>query len=898
MSDNRSKMECIFDDVDLTTLVLKGLFGDYVEEAQRPYNDRRGPSRPSPEMRMTTLRTMLRQTICFMSRSSRVCKLWKTASTAAFKALMEIVKSQFELMQAGVLDFLRREPVTFEGASLAPQVPRQEAIRVLNNQWSGQIVLEPLRVCFELPVRMSRGNNAAPLGNIHNPIAPYGSDFSDWAPAHLARHVHNAGHWLRVWTAELTWVDPPTRNPEALWLALNRGCPVCGKQCTLQGHRVNLVHAEHHNTEDFETAMAMNKRLPGLSRNPWVGLNAYLEIPWDLPDVHKRLCGIGKVPHDPVTRLATRIVPYTHRTHMVTLKFKNTTRQQGEHRLGSYKCYFDCPPGVDILVYDQTENEIMLGCVIGALYDAVPHPSSPMIKDHGAFIKDLFKRRRAAIKDSGLYQYMVDSDMEERAIHKIYHATRFSATLPLFPMIGYPEAYSWCGVLNLTEEQFQALAWRGGFGGDTPPRHAWGITGLDDTLKKWRFQTVRHMIAFLSDRLPQFDHSAFYRVSEIGLLGANAGVMQLRHLTDPYSSHILNEFEHVRFLGAPGAENVKAAVTENLLLLATWQDFQDLTGDDEDKHLHILNRQSRLDATYDQMLKHFLRLDSVIGPAWRHVTRDGLDDEDAVCAQSMVLKVALCHLKKAPELAPAPLGLAHSRIIPGAPRHPDVWLRWFLKALVKPNLREVEGVANVQYDWSYVIDVDLRNTFIIDANRQDKDCVNRDNVGVHVTYYVLTDTLDLGKTSPRHMRLSVGIRLSALDAILDGVRDTKAELDGCERLGSREVAHGVKAFAAHKDLAAWHHDAYSACCTLTNHVRHSKPLAIDLLRRFLNAEWTPVTQKQGMEVDPKWVEGWHALHTHCLPGCEWFVSTASLLPFCKVRELSKCACIMRCAGLE
>ena len=150
------------------------------------------------------------------------------------------------------------------------------------------------------------------------------------------------------------------------------------------------------------------------------------------------------------------------------LKFKNTTRQQGEHRLGSYKCYFDCPPGVDILMYDQTENEIMLGCVIGALYEAVPHSSSPRIKDHGAFIKELFKRRRAAIKDSGLYQYMVDSGMEQRAIHKIYHATQFVATLPLFPMIGHPEAHSWCGVLNLTEEQFQTLAWRGGFGGDTP----------------------------------------------------------------------------------------------------------------------------------------------------------------------------------------------------------------------------------------------------------------------------------------------------------------------------------------------------------------------------------------------------------------------------------------------
>jgi len=897
MSQSPTKMQCVFEDIDMTTLVLRGLFGTYVEEAKQPHNNRRGPSRPSPELRTATLRTILRQTLRSVVVSSRVCRLWKTASMSAFQALLEIVEAQFQLVHAGVLDFLRREPVVYDCLSVAANVPREEAIRSYGDDWNGRIILEPLRVCFEVPVSMGRSGRFLPLGNIRNPIAPHREDFAHWSPVHLALHVHRAGHWLRVWTAELTWVDPPTHNPEALWLAMNRGCPVCGKQCTLQGHRADLVAAEHHNTEEYDMAMGMHNRSPGPDQNPWVGMNAHLEIPWDLPDVHTRL--VGAVPHDPVTRLATRILPYAHRAHMVTLKFKNTARQQGEHRTASYKCYFDCPPGVDPRMYDQTEDEIMLGCVIGALYEAVPHPSSPTIKDHGAFIKGIFTRRRDAIQNSGLYKYMVDSGMEKLAIDMIYHAKKFVATLPLFPMRGHPEAHSWCNVLNLTEEQFQTLAWRGGFGGGVPPSYVWNnngewrapLGGVDDELKKWRQQTLRHMIAFLSNRLPQFDHAAFYHVSEVGVLQANAGVMPLQYLSDPYPSHILNAFEHARFLTPPGIVNVTAAIYANQLLLETWQDFQDLVTDDVDKHLHILNRQSRLDATYDQMLKHFLRLDSVIGPAWRHVTRDGLDDEDAVCAQSMVLKVALCHLKKSPNLAPAPLLTRHSRILPGAPCHPDVWLRWFLRALVKPEMHETD--LNTETDWEYVLEVELRNTFIIDASRQDRDHVDSDNVGAHLTFYALTSTLNSVRTTPRHMRMSIGMRLSALDAIKDGINDTKAELDENKSLGSREVARGVKTLIS-KDLASWHHDAYSTCCKLTNHVRSSKPLALDLLRRFLNAEWTPVTQKQGMDCNPKWVEGWHALHSHCLPGCEWFASTASLLPFCKVRGLSTCACSARC----
>ena len=895
-------METVFGDIDLTTLVLRSLVAAYAEEAQRSCNDRRGPSLPVQEMRVTTLRTMLRQAVRVLSRSGHVCKLWKTASTAAFSALLETVESQFQAMRAGTLDFLRGEPAIYEGASLAPGVPREEAIRVLSNTWSGRIVLEPMRVCFEVPVPTgSCGSNAGPIGNIRNAIAPYRQSFPHWAPTDLARKARTAGHWLRVWIAELTWVDSPTYNPEALWLAVNRGCPVCGKRCTLQAHRVNLANAEHCSTDELAVAMSMDERATGEARNPWVGMNAYLEIPWDLPDVHKRL--IGKVPPDPVTRLATRILPYAHRAHMVTLKFKYVSDAAVGFVPGTrgpvrrdYAYGFAIPPGIDHRTYDKSEDEIMLDSVIRALVSGTPHPTIPGW-DYDAFIDELFVRRRDAIQNSGLYKYMVDSGMEQDAIRKVFCPREIWATLPLFPMHGHPEAHSWSHMLNLTKEQFQTLAWRCG-NGDAD------LGGVTSNLEEWRKQAMRHMIAFLSYRLPQFDHSAFYRVSEIQLLAGNAASIPLQSLSDPYPARVLNPSEHSLFIGNPGTEDVTAAAFANRLLLETWQDFQDLFAHDVDKHLHILNRQSRFDVTYDQMLAHFLRLDSVVGPAWRQLTSIGFldaeDEEDKpVFAQSMLLRLVLCHLKKTPDLEPAPLNIAHSRAIPGAPHHPNVWLRWFLNALAKPSVHPTG--LDTGADWEYRLEVDVRNTFLIDANRQDKDCVDFDNVGVHVTYSVESSRREnRPEPVPMHMRLSVGMRLSALGAIRDGVRHTKTELAEGEPLGSRDAANtfgSVKAVVP-RDLVEWHQDARVTCQTLTRQVRRSRPLAYDLLRRFLDAEWTPATQKQGLEADPKWVEGWHALRSHCLPGCEWFTSTGSLLPFCKVRGLSKCACAGRCSGFS
>ena len=882
-------MEHPLADEDMTMLVLRALARTYTDETRCAHTGHYRASSPSPEHRAHTLRTMLREALRAMCMSSRVCALWKKASTVAIDALLELVKAQFQHVQMAVLGFLESEPALYEGASLAPGVPREEAIRIFTNLRTGeQSALEPLYTCFEVPVSpRRRSGGPMPLGNVRNPIAPYRETFMEWSPAHLVRQARTAGHWLRTWTAELAWVDPPTHNGEALWLAMQRGCAVCGAQCALQGHRVDLANAEHHNTKEHDVIMAMSDRAPVQGRSPWVGLNAYVVIPWDLPNVHTRL--VGGVPHDPVTRLATRILPYTHRAHMVTLTFRYErahfaagTESSDAYRY--YNCYFTVPPGVDEGQYGQTVDEIMLANVLQSL-ETTPHPNDSQWS-HKGFIKGLFAKRRAAIHDSGLCDYMIGKGLPVEVINGVSHAKEFKATLPLFPMCGHPKAHCWCSVLDLSEAQFRHLAWTVGVvaqpsAAQQDPKQ----------VERWRKQTLRHAIGFLSDRLPQFDHSAFFRASAFGANGAslyNRLVdMPLQNLTDPYTSRILNPIEFVYEAYAPA----ERAVSTNQLLLETWPDFEDLLEGTVPNCTRILNRQVRIDATYEEMLKHFVRLDSVLGPAWRKVRADEASvftGGEAEWLRRMLLKLALRHLARSPDLAPAPLLLRHSRILPGAPRHPDVWLRWFLRALSSPQRRRAsfdEAEADGR-DWVYQTEVELCNTFVIDANRQHvTDRIDRDNIGVHVTFYVLTSKPDTN--SPMHMRAVFAIHMSTLQEIVVGVDYTDAELDeslwDASDMAGTSVAMSTDGES--KALAEWHRDARGACERLTRHVHRYTTLGLDLLRRFLDAEC--IAAAPGVRVD-----GWKSLRSHCDTG-EWFASYR-IDAFCQKRGFATCMCSAGC----
>ena len=129
------------------------------------------------------------------------------------------------------------------------------------------------------------------------------------------------------------------------------------------------------------------------------------------------------------------------------------------------------------------------------------------------------------------------------------------------------------------------------------------------------------------------------------------------------------------------------------------------------------------------------------------------------------------------------------------------------------------------------------------------------------------------------------------------------ELTQGQVLGSRAKARDrYPDWPPPNHLSTWHVNVRRTCEELTRHVRGSRgAMGLDLLRRFLDAEWTRMPRNvQGWPTsntgEDAWVEGWRALQTHCEPGCDWFASTASVLPFCVARGLSKCACAIQCGA--
>ena len=867
------------EDLDLLTHVCKSLCNDYQWVASGA--SFKGALRPSPEHRATGLRHLLRVALETIGMAGRVSTFWHHVSRLAFEELLGIVSRQFALMQVETLDWLRNQPRLYDQGNLALPVPANEAVRVFGNLVEGQMVLEPLRACYEVPVVMKRQKGLQPLCNLNNPFSPYHESFTNWSPEQLTRHVRLAGHWLRTWTSELTWVDAPTFNPEALWLATNRGCAVCGARCKLQSGRVDMFHGEFYNTSDIGEVMGMQDRADGPQKSPFVGLNAYIEVPWDLVPVNERL--VDETPHHIVAALATRVLPYTHRAHMVTLYFCTRTSTNMPTADPKYSIRYHTPIGVDEFKYSHTEEEIMLQSVMTGL-----HRLSGW--DRSTFVSELFKRRFKAIHDSGLHGYMLAKQLDADYIKSVCYPHRFRATLPLFPMHGQPAAHSWSAVLGISKEYFYQLVWTQGVRLHPP------LVCNEKAAESWRKQTAKHMMAILSERLPRSDTSAFYRMEGVQAAEVVAGYVP--RLSSTYASRILNLVEHGDFQSQQmfGHEHI----LRNHLLLSTWPDLRDLMvpiAESRTRDLaSILNRQSEFDPTDEAMVKHFQRLDTLLGPAWRVVEETRFEDEHIMDIQAVLIEIFQRYVEAVPDLEPAPIEMRYGRILPGAPRHPDVWLRWVLRAFVKPDMHQIGFDEGRGHDWEYLIQVDRHNTFVIDTDeQQQRDHVELRNVGVHISYYVRREKFENDRVRPVFTRLAVGIRLSSLMAIHRGVMQSRVELDRQHTQQNRTpipltaTQRALVDLFENKHFYDWHKDALALCKELQDVIRHSNVLALDLLRRLLDTEWTPLNHQC-----PTWCIGWEALRDHCGVGHEWFESTARVRSFCATRNLTRCMCSERC----
>ena len=850
-------METVFCDLDMTSVVLCNMCDAYTNPARQTF------SSTNPAHHAVTLRRTLCEIVSALCMSSQTSKLMLQASRTALDSILEVVSRQFATMRQDVLSWMASEPTLYEGINVDPTIPRSEAIRVFPKTAEGNLALEAMRLCFEVPLDTC-GGGSMPIGCI---------DGTQGVPAlQFLSQLRIAGHWLRTWVHELTWVDAPTHNCEALWLALNRGCAVCGTQCVCQGNRIDLINAEYSDDQvKHAQAMGVTNILPGPSKSPRVSLNAFVEIPWDLKPVEERLF-FEDVPSDPVPFLARRILPYTHRSHMVTLCLRNGRRKSGESRFESYKAVFVGRLGTfDAKTFDKTEAELVLSNVMAALHETTPDGRLR----RGKWVKNIFKARLESIHSSGLYRHML-TNVDKSKLREVCYPFEFEATLPLLPMHGHPEGHCWMSVLNLDKAQFYKCAWVGQMQ-SSPPVDT-------NVVETWCAHTTRHMVAFLSERLPRSSSAAFYRFGEINMLepGQAESLRKIEDLHSTYTSHILNHVEHEELVIPTGLLGyLGVAVHENERLFETWPRCNDLavlnTSTDTSVCTRILNGQSCHDAEYEQMLAHFVRLDSVLGPAWRmsslrlrhdalHTTGDGMG------LQGHLLTILNRYLKATPHLAPAPLLMRHSSSMPPGPRHPDVLLRWFLHGITASRHR-TRGA---------VVEVELQNVFVLDASVQDGARVNRDNVGVHLSLYVQTSSQPRAgfcDASPVHLRLSMGISVATLDALT---------VESLVPVRLRDPCEGPA------PLASWMSHAKKSCAGMTVQGANSAIAGLDLLGRLLDCKWTPVVQPHGGEPLGSWTLGWNALEQMCYEKCEWFASVASATPFCQWRGLETCACVKTC----
>jgi hypothetical protein len=266
------------------------------------------------------------------------------------------------------------------------------------------------------------------------------------------------------------------------------------------------------------------------------------------------------------------------------------------------------------------------------------------------------------------------------------------------------------------------------------------------------------------------------------------------------------------------------------------------------------------------MLNHFVRLDTILGPAWRHVhAKEGMYSNIAPRTAHVLHKIATRYLERTPDLAPAPGAIRHSRIIPGLPAHLDVWMRWALRALVKPEFRP-SGSDSARCSF---LDVDVAEAFVIDSTNQCDDRVAYDNVAIVVNFYVLARKPDTG--SLFHFRTIFQICMSALEEIRVGLCDTEKALEIYD--WDPYVSNPLPTYACTseptlvdepKALALWRRCASDTCNRMARYLRQYTPLAIDLLQRLLDAEslWSPPS---GAPVD-----GWEWQRSKCDARTEWF----------------------------
>tara|TARA_B110000444_G_C18844556_1_gene601075 strand:+ start:1351 stop:4032 length:2682 start_codon:yes stop_codon:yes gene_type:complete len=888
-------MDAVFSNHDLVVnLLLYSILEDYRE---------RGPGCPqthSPDEMAKKVRVELRSLLVTLNATSRVNRVFHQATAPAVWALLEEVNRQFTQMRFKTLLFLLEQPYEYDGIRL-PIVQRSDAILIYPNLEEGREALEVVRACFE-----------EPFGTSPEPLLGHGCDFQR---ASFGRRCLTAGHWVRRWVHELLWIAPPVEDVESLWLALHRGCSVCGRVCQCATRSAMLKHAA--TNADLTSPLLPNHPTTQSSApadSIYTRLHARIEVPWDLAPVN----GVYMLPmtlgepmsvnNDPIEALSTSIWMYTHPDHIVTVQLYSN----------EYKFVVDettTPPSTSIEAH--VHMELLLARMNNLCVDRTKG---------GTFarwlIAQLADKRMHSIRSSGLRDNILKHGANvhpQMAQYVFDWPDHFHASLPLFPAHGKLRSHSWMHVLGLTEHEFLEASWQSSL--PLPPTTSYKNLTEEVAVEEaeaWRGMALRRAIMALSEALPN-RRTAFHRGVEFlhpdhwydGLGRENPSRVAPTVTVTDLAILVLGQL----------AETESCARDDNWTLLETWEPLKQLKDGIFDKGEAFQNvlrlyqtphawHHQRLPAD-PEMIAYFCRLDSVLGMAWKHVARieeESFHRHTSPSTRQIELRdVAVEYLNGTTMAPPSPWDTpVFGGIPPPAPRHPDVLMRWWLLAMTHPSVtRPASGRA--EDPWPCPISLDLHNTFVVTTFPSSasfpsfqvprSDPLSCGMLAVHLSLSVTSDVV-LNVAEPasnsvwrkQHRRITMGIELTQLLCFFywmdKSTVNVKDALDGT----SKEL----------RLLDSWHQEATRCCKALTEFAQmgHGRN-ALWLLHSILDTHWTPVLDPP-KELDvfrghPRsWTKGWRALSSLCTSKSAWFADIHGPVPFCKWRGQHRCVCFKKC----
>ncbi len=881
-------MDAVFSNRDLVIHML-GLF---LEEYRQ-----KGPgcsqTHSATEMARRA-RVVMRSVLAALQATSRVNKLLREAAAPVLQTFLKRIDEQFAQMRVATLCFLRDTPREYDGVRL-PIVDRTEAIRIFPNDPLGRWALEPVRACFEEPLHPRPG-----------PIMGFGRHAERVS---FVRRCREAGHWVRSWVWELAWISAPTQDARALWLALHRGCSVCGGVCQCETRRAMLEHAA---TNADLTSPLLPNHPTSLSSEPdqsiYTGLHARIRVPWDLKSVEEAyLLPMTTEPflhNDPVMPLTTRVWMYTHPDHIVSVRFDNAYDPSAARP----KMTIDWDGMGTIVPSTSIEAPIHLELVLARLKN-LKVGGAPFAN---ALLTRLYDARIASIRSSGLKGEVLKqhANWHTRYAQTVLNwPTSFDASLPLFPAHGRPHEHSWMHVFGFTEQEFLDASWQANL--PLPP----SATNLAEVItveeaEEWREKKMFRILTALSEALP-YRHTAFHREIEL-----NEPVAWYDGPGRENPSRETPAIVRVQDLCILALDQLLADAhpdlcADNWQLLKTWKPLDVLRHRIVDKGeafqnvLHLYQappewHYQRLPAD-PAMIAHFSRLDSVLGLAWKHVSR--MENESyhrqpssPSTIQTELKDIAVAYLNNTREMTPpSPWDTpVFGGRPPPAPRHPDVLMRWWLAALTNPSTTP-SGT-----DLPFVISLDHHNTFVcIDSEDPHSDRLNSNMLAVHLSMSVTTRTrCDAFQHRDRHLRITMGIRLTQLLVYFYAIRQPPS--NNLESDVNDTVDAKMKELHS---LSSWHQEATNVCKALTAHVQKGVAQALWLLHCLLGAHWTPVLKPpEDLHIfegyRPNWTEGWHALWSMCTSNSAWYCNVYDSVPFCKWRGCKQCMCTRQCSEYE